>query len=134
MTQYLGVISQFRLSFAMSHVYACISVPPCTLLSNCYNYQFSPNIHDHTNTTSQHLYHTLKYHKVVTSRYGEKKSRCSGTTSSLQRRTLTSRVFQPEPTRCSENNTRCSECTLSQSTKSQISRQNLLFSNRVYLL
>ena len=46
----------------------------------------------------------------MTSRCGEEQSHCSGIRSSLQQRTSIARVFQLEPTRCSE-------CFLSQTTK-----------------
>ena len=51
------------------------------------------------------------------SRCEEKKSRCSGTTILLQRWTSTTKAFKPEPTRYSENYTRCSECFLFQIAK-----------------
>ena len=92
----------------------------------CHNYQFLPSIHYYTNTISHHLYHISKYRKAVTSRCGKKKSHYSWTVSSLlqrpsslQRRTSVSWVSQLEPTRCSKNHTRSSECSLSQSTNNR---------------
>ena len=83
MTQYLGVISQFKLSLAMSHVCACASEPTCTSIIKLSNYQFSSSIYYHIRTISQQPIHMSNWHKAVTSRFGKKLTRCSGTTSSL---------------------------------------------------
>ena len=52
--------------------------------------------------------------------------------SSLQRWTPTTRAFQPEPTRCSENYTRCNKCSLSQPNRAWNSKLNLLFTSEPF--
>ena len=51
--QYFGIISQLRLSMTISHVYACAGVQH-TL--HCHNFQFSPSMHIHINTTIMQFY------------------------------------------------------------------------------
>ena len=101
----------------MSHVFTCASVPTHTSIIKLSINQFSTSIHYRDHTTSQQPNHKSNCHQVVTSSCCEKQSRFSRTTSSLQRRISTTRAFQPEPTRCSENNTHCNKCSLSQLVK-----------------
>ena len=95
MTQYVSIISKFRLFMAISYVYACASVPTCTSIIKLSNYQFSLSTHYHIRTISQQPIHMSNCHKAVTSRYDEKETCCSRTTSSLQQRASTIRVTNP---------------------------------------
>ena len=146
MTQYVGIIfsnpllwrcpqsSQFRLSLAMSNVYACAGVPICTLFivlsylsiltTHTLSYQHNISIFISPIKISQSSDLSLWREKVSLQRNSKLAVEMNST----------SMVSQPEPTHRSENHTRCNECFLSRSTKSQISRQSLLFLHRAYSL
>ena len=103
--------------------------------SNCQYYQYSTCIHYHINTTSQQFLCTSNCHKTVTSHCGEIQTHCSRKTSlmlwqlsSLHRRPLTIKAFQPGPTHRSEIRTHCSEYSLSIQSKTSLSKHNSLLS------
>ena len=108
MTQYLSVISQSGLSFAISHIYTYASVPSRTSI---FKLSILSILNKHI-LSYQHNFSTMTLHVKLS----------QGSDLSLQpnnklvaaKKTSTTWAFQLEPTHCSENLTCCNEYSLSQ--------------------
>ena len=126
MIQYFCIISQFRLSLAISHVYACAGVPKWTiyitmpklsiLTKHTLTYQHDNSTFifiNHIVTRQWPLVEASESFAAVNFMLVIVTAKLAAVTTSI------SKSQQSEPTHCSGSQSRCNECSLSQPAKAQ---------------